>query len=205
MEFGPFGPQLDVHPEWKRTGYVYPAPVSQDFKSQYGTAAVYRWAIYRTASTDAELLEQYIGETEILSERLRDYLTGAGASTDRRVKQILDGRLAVGARIELHTFKFDQFEILSPGSSVVISPFEMHDQFKRKMMENFAILVSENDSKLLNRLTDKFSKRVRKAEHTRKLLATPEGRKQLCENRDVKTVVDIIKRREGADPDAQTH
>jgi hypothetical protein len=197
---------LDVEPKWKRTGYVYPAPISEDFKDQYGTAAVYRWAIYRTVSADREPLEHYIGETAILSDRLRDYLNpGAGPTTERRVKQILDDRLKKGARIELHTLAFRPFEILTPKYPVLVSPFEMHDEFKRKMMENFAILVTEDNCKLLNRLTDRISKKIRKGEETRKLLATPEGREQLYQDRDVKTVLEIMRRREKTDPDAQTH
>jgi hypothetical protein len=202
MEFQPFGPQLEVKPEWKKTGYIYPGPISKDFKVQYGTAAVYRWAVYRTASADAKLLAQYIGETAILSERLRDYLAGAGASTDRRVKEIMDDRLSGGARIELQTLEFNPFEIPTRESSVLISPFEMHDQFKRKMMENFALLVFENDCELLNRLTDSISKKIHKARKTRRLLRTPEGRKQLYEDRDVKTVLEIMRRREEMDRNA---
>jgi hypothetical protein len=200
-----FGPQLEVRFWWRPTGYNYPAPISEDFKIHYGTAFVYRWAIYRTASTDAELLEQYIGETAILSERLKDYLTGAGVSTDRRVKEVLDDRLSGGARIELQTLEFNPFDIPTRASSVPISTFEMPDEFKRKMMENLAILVFEKDCRLLNRRTDSISKKIRRGEDTRELLATPEGRKGLCEDRDVKTVLDIMKRREQMDRNAQTH
>ena len=71
------------------------------------------------------------------------------------------------------------------------------------MMENFAILVSEDNCKFLNRRTGRTPKRIRQGEETRKLLATPEGRKQLYEDRDVKTVLDIMELREKTGLDAK--
>jgi hypothetical protein len=101
--------------------------------------------------------------------------------------------------------EFEQFEIVTGKDSVLFSTFELFDQFKRKMMENFAILATPQNCKLLNLVIDRISRKIRKAGETRKLLGSSVGRKQLYKDRDVKTVIEITMRRVETDPCAQTH
>jgi hypothetical protein len=198
-----FGPQLEVKFWWRPTGYNYPDPISRDFEARY---AVYRWAIYPPGSTSTDPGEQYIGETADLTSRVKAYLRPTPRrGTDLRIKQILEDQLTQGSRIQLQLLEFEQFEIVTGKDSVLLSTFELFDQFKRKMMENFAILATPQNRKPLNLLVDRISSKIRKARETKKLLGSPEGRKQLYQDRDVKTVLEIMKRREETDPDAQTH
>jgi hypothetical protein len=188
------GPQLRIWFAWKRTGYDYPNPIPKDFKAEHSGAAVYPLAIYPPASADPTA--QYVGETEDLARRLRQYLRPRKTQrTEWRVKEYLDDQLKKGARIELHTFDFERFEILIGEDSVLVSTFELFDQFKRKMMENFAILAKPRNCTILNLAIDPISKKLRKAGKVRKLLRSAEGRRQLLQDRDVKTILDIAKRR----------
>jgi hypothetical protein len=199
-----FGPRLEIEFWWRPTGYNYPDPISKDLKTKHNHPAVYRWAIYPPTSTDPGA--QYIGETANLVKRAQQYLKpGRTQKTNQRLKEILDGQLIQGTRIQLETFELKQFEILAGEDSILVSTFELHDQFKRKMMENFAVLVKPEYCKLLNLVIDTISKRIRRAEETKKLLGSPEGRGQLYEDRDIKTILEILKRREQTEPHAQTH
>jgi hypothetical protein len=206
MESQPFVPEIKIEFWWRPTAYKYPDPIPNAFKAQYFGAAVYRWAVYPPGSTNPDPSEHYIGETAKLTDRLRKYLSpGARPSTHRRLKQALDDRLIAGSRIELHTLQFRPFQIATGDDSVPVRMADLDDPFTRKMMENFAILAKPRYCRLLNIVIDPISRRIRKAEETRRLLAAPDGRKRLYEDRDVKTVLEIMKRRDEMDRNAKAH
>ena len=199
-----FGSQVKIKFWWKPSHYIYPSPISEEFRTKHTCAAVYRWAIYPPTSTSQDPCEQYVGETQSLARRLQQYLKpGKTQRTNQRLKEILDDKLASGARIELHTFEFEPFEIVTPNSSVLVSTFELFDQFKRKMMENFAILVKPEGCRNLDLAIDPISRAIRTAQETRKLRVSSKGREQLCQDADMQTLLEIRKRSFETDSNAQ--
>jgi hypothetical protein len=199
---------VEISYGWKRTDYRYPEAVSDEFKTSYDIAAVYRWAIWPTnaANQSSHPCAHYVGETENLRERVGEYLHPRKnkPSTEQRVTERLDEELARRRRIELHTLWFEPFQLIISGANPIIcSTDELDDPFIRKMMENLAILARPSGCELLNLVIDPISRKARTAQETRRLLADPKGRERLYVDRDVKPVLDFIKRREQAESNAK--
>lgn len=141
--------------------YAFPGPITPHMKRDYDRAVVYRWAIYRQGAPPV-LLRAYIGETENLLRRIRQYRRGDPSQTQvRRIKEkLLDAALAEGLAVELHVLNFTPFLI----SDAMFDPLALSGGVKRKVIEGIAIAINDHVTcELYNKMPNPLSRRRDKA------------------------------------------
>jgi hypothetical protein len=119
--------------------------------------AVYRWAVFE----NQVLRKVCIAETDNLRRRVREYLNpGPTQYTNKRLNAEFKRYVQDGLSVQLESLRIDPVHL----NRVLLCNENLHDQFVRKMMENFALADHDvTQSEILNLSLDPLARRRRKA------------------------------------------
>jgi hypothetical protein len=137
--------------------YEYPKPRMLSERI-HGIPAVYRWCI---AKHGADPSSCYIGETDNLFRRVtRNYVSShPSRSQSHRVAQRLKDAIDEGLSVQLQVLKFDGFQIQGHR----IDQPSLSDPFRRKLMENIALLLQDRiECELINEDVSRFGRRLKR-------------------------------------------
>src|SRR5260370_37105518 len=127
-------------------------------EGRYAIPAVYRWLVSKPG---AEAHACYIGETDSLYRRVRDYLY-AHSSQEQvfRIARRFREEVASGSVVEWQMLQFETFFI----NSEYIELSGLADPARRKLMENIAIVLHDRaQCELLNEDMSRMGRRIKKA------------------------------------------
>jgi hypothetical protein len=160
-------PQLNLDLAWEpvrdASGAVVTFPLRRESRisqETYGKPVVYRWKVRRLS--EAEPFRVYIGETDSLFRRIRNYRNAhpSQKQTYRIACQLRDDA-ANGAVVELEVLSFPIFFV----NGEMIEPSALSDPNKRKLMENFALVVQDRiNCEVSNISLKRFDRRIRQTE-----------------------------------------
>jgi hypothetical protein len=154
--------QLDISWECVKTNngssYEYPQSQTSLNEQQYGIPVVYRWAISIPGS---EPHACYIGETDNLYRRVRNYLYAHPSQTQAsRVADRFRKEISKGSVVRLQMLTFGMFYVNNQN----IDPPSLSDSARRKLMENLAIVLHDKvHCELLNEDMSRFGRRIKLA------------------------------------------
>jgi hypothetical protein len=137
--------------------FTWGDPVSAYMVELHSKPGVYRWDIW----DKKPLREIYIGESETVARRVRQYLKPKDkSSTDFYIHDRLQKSVLKGFHVRLDTLVLGPILL----NTVRISNENLSDPFLRRMVENFAIVDTDTTQcKLLNHVANVFERRKRKA------------------------------------------
>jgi hypothetical protein len=119
--------------------------------------AVYRWAVFEKQV----LRKVYIGETDNLRRRIREYLNpGPTQHTNRRLNSKFKTYIQKELTVQLEILKINPIYL----NNVYLCDDRLSDQYIRKMMENFTLADSDvTQYEMLNATLNPIERRKRKA------------------------------------------
>ena len=157
---------MKIHIQWRSmmeengAAYQYPARFSRYLRERYSVPAIYRWRVQEAQPDERKTV--YIGEAEDLIRRIQRVRTPSKRwDTNKRLKQIFDGKISAGRTVILDVADFEPFEL----NGVSFSSKELGDQFKRKALENLILCFAQAEGQeLLNKQVDPVQKAVNAVE-----------------------------------------
>jgi len=142
--------------------YLFPHKTTEHMKNRYSKPAIYRWGLYSASDKRSSI---YVGETENLFKRVGGYLhPGPSQQTNLRLNVDFHSVVEQGRTVSLDQLDFSPFRI----NAVMMSPENLHDSFRRRMMEAFLIadfLASDECvyCSLMNVKTNPIERSIRRA------------------------------------------
>lgn len=158
---------LKIHGQWRPVhltkdgeGYLFPTKFTRYILDEYARPAVYRWRVFPAEAGQKE--QVYIGEAEILSKRALSVLRAAKGegrdNTNWRLRTCFETQVKSGKHIALEWLDFQPFEI----ECARFEARELWDPFKRKCIENLALVMSADQCEILNIYKDPIGKTLKK-------------------------------------------
>jgi len=120
--------------------YRFPNAATEYMRLKYAGPALYRWTV-RTSTMNLRAL--YIGETDDLVRRIRQYLApGKTQFTNQRLKAYFNEAVGRDERVELQRLEFDAFHI----NKVEFSTEKLGNTHLRRMLENLMLVWLHADA-----------------------------------------------------------